>query len=108
MVGGDTISNYDPETGGGQEQTDARIDAADQIVAGILAAMIASAAALVAAGTGAMLLGSVAPPETPISVPWLTLVAVALVATVLRSVAGVLPALSATTIIPVQEGLVEQ
>jgi putative ABC transport system permease protein len=73
----------------------------------ILAAMVAVAATVVAAATGAMLVGSVAPEGTPISVPWVRLALIGAAATALCSLAGLVPALRATRI-PVNEGLVDE
>lgn len=70
----------------------------------MLAAMVAVAATAVAAATGAILVGSVAAEGTPVSVPWLRLGVIGLVATVLCSLAGLVPAVQATRI-PVDEGL---
>lgn len=73
----------------------------------ILAAMVAVAATAVAVGTGALLIGSVAPRGTPISVPWVRIATIGATATVLCSLAGLVPAQRATRI-PVNEGLVEE
>ncbi|QXC60394.1 ABC transporter permease [Aquihabitans sp. G128] len=73
----------------------------------ILAALVSAAATAMAVATGTLLISSVAPAGTPISVPWVRLAALAVTATVLCSAAGLVPALRATRI-PVNEGLVEE
>ncbi|MCU1499296.1 MAG: putative rane protein [Acidimicrobiales bacterium] len=73
----------------------------------VLAALVSLAAMLVAVGTGSLLISSVAPAGTPISIPWGRLGLLAVIATVLCSAAALVPALRATRI-PVNEGLVEQ
>ncbi len=73
----------------------------------ILAALVSAAAAAMAVATGTLLISSVAPAGTPISVPWVRLAVLAVTATVLCSAAGLVPAIRATRI-PVNEGLVEE
>lgn len=73
----------------------------------VLASMVSLAAAAVAAATGSLLVSSVAPAGTPISIPWQLIAIIGVVATVLCSLAGLIPAIKATRI-PIHEGLVEE
>lgn len=75
--------------------------------AAVLASMVSLAAAVVAVATGSLLVSSVAPTGTPISIPWTTIALVGVVATLLCSLAGLVPAAQATRI-PIHEGLVEE
>jgi putative ABC transport system permease protein len=75
--------------------------------AAVLASMVSVAAAVVAVATGSLLVSSVAPAGTPISIPWEQIALVAVVATALCSLAGLIPAIRATRI-SVHEGLVDE
>jgi putative ABC transport system permease protein len=75
--------------------------------AAVLASMVAVAAAVVATATGSLLVSSVAPEGTPISIPWGRIAVIAVVATGLCALAGLVPAIRATRI-SVHEGLVDE